>query len=500
MNSRITCFNLLTAMVLLFMPAFVTAEVPEVPWDIYDAHIAPAETAFIDYTLPFDFPFDGRIITTVSVNTNGRIELLEATDGCTFPCDEAGTHFIGVPAGMDAIFLANDDLTTGVVINGFADKVIISFTGSTTVDNDFFDDTVQMQVVMFSDGRIRWNFYSVYYTSYAYDLFSGLHLAGGTELPLPILDTNPADGITDYWPGFNLYDSYEFNGTDIVRIPPAMFDLYEDYVLLFDDAYQEFDLPFSFPFNGRDITAIAVNTNGLIELLEAGESAQAYKDADGDGLPDEYVDFSLFDGEFGTHALGDHITKNIDALFLANDDLITGAMINGDSNRMVITLSGIAYEGNQQPFVAKPLQMQVILFPDGGILWNFFTIENTSNDFDLYSGLYDEVSNTDTPLAGGTPVGADVMTAYEFVPDTTGSIPGDCNGDGLVDAGDISALVLEIFDGDGNLPADAPGGTFPGDPVGSDANEDGVVDAGDISCAILIIFYGPGACGGGVIF
>ncbi len=72
--------------------------------------------------------------------------------------------------------------------------------------------------------------------------------------------------------------------------------------------------------------------------------------------------------------------------------------------------------------------------------------------------------------------------------------PGDCNSDGTVDAGDISALVLEIFDGDGNLPADAPGGTFPGDPLGSDANEDGVVDAGDISCTVLLIFNGPGAC------
>ncbi|UCD34943.1 MAG: hypothetical protein JSU90_11725 [Nitrospiraceae bacterium] len=72
--------------------------------------------------------------------------------------------------------------------------------------------------------------------------------------------------------------------------------------------------------------------------------------------------------------------------------------------------------------------------------------------------------------------------------------PGDCNGDGKVDAGDISSLVMEIFDGDGNLPADAPGGTFPGDPVGSDANSDGLVDMQDISCTVHIIFSGPGAC------
>ncbi len=75
--------------------------------------------------------------------------------------------------------------------------------------------------------------------------------------------------------------------------------------------------------------------------------------------------------------------------------------------------------------------------------------------------------------------------------------PGDCNGDQVVDAGDIAAIVLEIFDGDGNLPADTPNGSFPGNLTGSDPNQDGVVDAGDISCTVLIIFNGPGACGGG---
>ncbi len=72
---------------------------------------------------------------------------------------------------------------------------------------------------------------------------------------------------------------------------------------------------------------------------------------------------------------------------------------------------------------------------------------------------------------------------------------GNCNTDQKVDAGDISALVLEIFDGDGNMRSNAPGGTFPGSPT-CDANEDTFIDAGDISCMVLIIFNGPGACGG----
>ncbi|MEM9774214.1 MAG: hypothetical protein AAF902_06510 [Chloroflexota bacterium] len=67
---------------------------------------------------------------------------------------------------------------------------------------------------------------------------------------------------------------------------------------------------------------------------------------------------------------------------------------------------------------------------------------------------------------------------------------GDCNGDGRVDAGDISALILEIFDGDSTVPADAPNGTFDGDPVGCNPNADAEINAGDISCEILIIFNG----------
>jgi Tol biopolymer transport system component len=75
---------------------------------------------------------------------------------------------------------------------------------------------------------------------------------------------------------------------------------------------------------------------------------------------------------------------------------------------------------------------------------------------------------------------------------------GDCNGDGLVDAGDLSALVLEIFDGDDVLPENTPGGSFPGNPVGCNPNQDMVVDAGDLSCTVLIIWGGgSAACAGG---
>ena len=80
-----------------------------------------------------------------------------------------------------------------------------------------------------------------------------------------------------------------------------------------------------------------------------------------------------------------------------------------------------------------------------------------------------------------------------------GGIRGDCNGDGPlrlangqepVTAADIQALINEIFDDDGELPIDTPGGTYAGNPIGCDANADSLVRASDLQCIINIIFTG----------
>jgi pimeloyl-ACP methyl ester carboxylesterase len=78
-----------------------------------------------------------------------------------------------------------------------------------------------------------------------------------------------------------------------------------------------------------------------------------------------------------------------------------------------------------------------------------------------------------------------------------GSFPrGDCNSDLTTNAGDLSALVLEIFDADGTNPLDAHQGSFAGRGDGCDANTDEVINAGDLSCLVLLIFNGRGACPG----
>lgn len=89
---------------------------------------------------------------------------------------------------------------------------------------------------------------------------------------------------------------------------------------------------------------------------------------------------------------------------------------------------------------------------------------------------------TPTPTVTPTPIGT--------------IIRGDGNGDKAVDAGDLTACALEIFDGDGSFWLDAPSGTFPGMP-GCDANADTIIDAGDITCTALIIFNRTTVCGNG---
>jgi len=63
---------------------------------------------------------------------------------------------------------------------------------------------------------------------------------------------------------------------------------------------------------------------------------------------------------------------------------------------------------------------------------------------------------------------------------------GDCNGDGVVNSNDLTAIATEVFDGDGNDVDNVAGGSFVGN-CGCDANGDGTVDAGDVTCAGMLI-------------
>lgn len=65
-------------------------------------------------------------------------------------------------------------------------------------------------------------------------------------------------------------------------------------------------------------------------------------------------------------------------------------------------------------------------------------------------------------------------------------LPGDCNGDGIVDAGDINALALEIEDLDSSESSQVAGSEFPG-TTSCDANGDSLVNTQDNVCIQSLI-------------
>ena len=130
------------------------------------------------------------------------------------------------------------------------------------------------------------------------------------------------------------------------------------------------------------------------------------------------------------------------------------------------------------------------ILPDGKIM----SVEFTATCQPTNPQFVEVNFAADPPYSFGGPGGKSILGSglnggVEIQP----FVPGDCNSDSVVDAGDLSALALEIFDGDGESPANAANGTFAGGQ-GCDANADDTIDAGDITCTVLIIFDGPEAC------
>ncbi|HUO83692.1 MAG TPA: PQQ-dependent sugar dehydrogenase [Thermoanaerobaculia bacterium] len=65
-------------------------------------------------------------------------------------------------------------------------------------------------------------------------------------------------------------------------------------------------------------------------------------------------------------------------------------------------------------------------------------------------------------------------------------MPGDANGDGVVNLDDLAALAAEITDGDGDVTFEAQKGQYPG-CWGADVNEDGRIDWADYSALTYML-------------
>ncbi|MDF1553877.1 MAG: Ig-like domain-containing protein [Deferrisomatales bacterium] len=208
-----------------------------------------------------------------------------------------------------------------------------------------------------------------------------------------------------------------------------------------DDDYFTYPLPFGFPFFERTITAISVNTNGLVELLEDGETDYA-----NDG--------------YGTHSDDEHI-DNMDAVFAANDDLdlINGhlRLYNGGT-QVVIEWYGATYldadADPNYPDVTNSLLFQVVLHQDGRITWNFSQLDFTLYDFDLFTGVYPN-GGTEIGMVAGGLTAVTTPAAYEFNPATREILPATyawfTPQPVLYDSGEVADLVDHAVPGTAGL-------------------------------------------------
>lgn len=389
--------HILVLIVLLFVilvpAAAVGACAPEIvskAWSANDVGIG-GDDEFVEYALPFTFPFFGRSIQSISVNTNGLVELLEAGES-SYEGYDYGTHADGDHVGtMDAIFAANSDLISGIAIEGYSDRVDISWIGTTYSSGDLASNPMAFMVTVFSNGDIIWKFFDLDYSTYSDDLFSGVYAReSDTEYEIP--------GGTTSMSGTGVYQAFKFSPSP-AGISSIAWDS-NDYSLPgYDDDYTGHSLPFTFPFFGREITSISYNTNGLIELQESGESCYECSDYD-------------------THSDGDHI-GNMDAIFAANDDLITGIIVHAYSDRVELLWGGCTYDDGYIECDAE-LIFKVILYQDGRVVWKFFSMDWGSSSGFMYSGLYDNEGDTEyeVPYPGGssTMQGENIYKAYEYIP------------------------------------------------------------------------------------
>ncbi len=320
----------------------------------------------ITLSLGFEFPYFGRTITDISINTNGLVELLEDGESCT-ECADTQTHLDGdhVTLGLDTIFVANSDLITGMWIDKYSDHIVIYWAGKMFSNVDVYEfDEIAMRLELYGDGRILWKFYDMDYDANPGDLFTGLYDGvAGLEIAAPVQPTEFNDE--------NIERAFEFSPAN-ETISEIDWDDNNGHLAADDDDAFTYDLPFTFPYFDRQITSVDITTEGSVELLEDGENIKN-------------------DGSYA---------RDFDAILSLFDDLITTVFVDIKHDRLEVTWIGFVDAGDDT-FISDEVSMRVTLFQSGEILWQIGDAEYANQDYDLFTGLVDEVDGLEYSIPGG---------------------------------------------------------------------------------------------------
>ena len=139
--------------------------------------------------LGFSVTLGGATYDHFDLNSNGYVELLTGPGDVPIDYDYGSVSgLIGADASSTYLLAAYDDLTSYYYnFYGYkllADRAVFYYDTETWADEDNDYPNVY-QVILFADGRVQWNFRFSNYSSYDYDLYSGLYFGNtGTLLEL----------------------------------------------------------------------------------------------------------------------------------------------------------------------------------------------------------------------------------------------------------------------------------------------------------------------------
>lgn len=284
-----------------------------------------------------------------------------------------------------------------------------------------------------------------------------------------------------------------------------------------------------------DLGTIANGSNATVDVIVTPTVAEIISNTVSvEGIESD-PDTSNNTAQEDTVIIGDP-TLSISESIVAQFGDSVSVPVNYDSNGEQIASIAFSIDHDQTCLTFDPTDANLDGVPDAITIntpasLNFVSVSYDAGDLDgeldfliadvsvPFSSLADgaiatiEYTATCEPAAGQTviapinfstePPGSFSGLVGEDIPGATndGSVAiasaliGDCNGDLSVSVADFTSIVLELFDGDGILPADVAGGTFAGNPIGCNPNGDELISVADFTCITLIIFEGPLACG-----
>jgi len=212
-----------------------------------------------------------------------------------------------------------------------------------------------------------------------YKVFHNKFILGLLTLVIVFLSTN-AFAVHNYLLKATTYNWIQVDKTDA--------DV-SDYS---DDSSFSYSLPWSFPYgdpsNVRTIVNIVVGSNGIVTLQETGETSytEEYQYPDCSATPPdaEVTNSPALDLIFANHTDLDSSNYGYYAVkaYQAGDLDSAGNTVSEDV--VVILWETETYDNADSNYLNK---FEVLLFPDGRIIWNYDYFQWTGYNGDPYSGL-----------------------------------------------------------------------------------------------------------------